>query len=124
MLLSVDFGTATITTVGYQLLTAAGVAVGGRVTTGITNLSNGQYCASPTLGGTEALVKWDTGGGSPVYALEDLVTDAAVQALPSAATIATQVLTSAQSTPIHANAKQMNDVAIIGTGVTSDLWRG
>ena len=35
-----------------------------------------------------------------------------------------QVLTSAQSTPIYANTRQMNGATVAGTGVEGDLWRG
>lgn len=41
---------------------------------------------------------------------------------PSAAAVAAQVLTAAQSTPIHANIKQVNSLAVDGTGTEADPW--
>jgi hypothetical protein len=38
--------------------------------------------------------------------------------------IATAVLAAATATPIHANVKQMNSTAVLGTGVEIDKWRG
>lgn len=49
---------------------------------------------------------------------------AAATDIPSAATIAAQTLAAAEATPIHSNAKTMNDAAIIGDGSELDPWRG
>lgn len=49
---------------------------------------------------------------------------ASYTAPPSASTIATQVLTSAQSTPIHADIKKLNNAKLAGTGASGDKWRG
>ena len=38
--------------------------------------------------------------------------------------IAVAVLAAAQATPIHSDAKKMNGAAILGTGASTDLWRG
>ncbi len=40
------------------------------------------------------------------------------------ANIADQVLAAAQTTPIHANVQKMNDIDVIGAGVTANKWRG
>lgn len=42
---------------------------------------------------------------------------------PTALEIAGAVLNAAQTTPIAANTKQINDVTLAGTGVTGDEWR-
>ena len=47
---------------------------------------------------------------------------AATGDIPSAATIATQVLTSAQSTPIHADVRKVNNTTIAGAGTELDPW--
>lgn len=44
--------------------------------------------------------------------------------LPTAAQVASAVLAAATSTPIHADTKRMNGVALLGTGTTADKWRG
>ena len=38
--------------------------------------------------------------------------------------MAQAILDAAQLTPIHANVKQMNSTAVLGTGVEADKWRG
>jgi hypothetical protein len=40
------------------------------------------------------------------------------------AAAAAAILAAAQVTPIHSEVKTMNGVAVIGTGIDSDLWRG
>jgi hypothetical protein len=72
----VSFGAASggLNTVGYQLKTAAGTNVGGRVTSGVTELAAGSgiYRTTLTLTWHEAsLILWDTGqGGATKYAAE------------------------------------------------------
>lgn len=41
---------------------------------------------------------------------------------PTAEELATAVLNAAQTTPIHANTKKINDVGVKGTGVAGDEW--
>ncbi len=47
---------------------------------------------------------------------------AQLMGLPSASANATAILTAAQTTPIHANIKVVNDVVVTGTGVEGDTW--
>lgn len=75
--LSVAFGpafTGLTGTVGYTLYDAAGVVVVARTTVGIAELGlSGSYVAvdvSPLI--TARQVVWDTGGGTPSFATEDL----------------------------------------------------
>lgn len=72
MFLTVDFG-QTSATVGYTLKNAAGGDAQARTTTGVTDLGNGAYGVEVTLPATAVATKWDTGGGSPIYAHEDLI---------------------------------------------------
>ena len=74
MYLTVDFGT-TSATVGYTLKNAAGGDAQARTTSGVTDLGNGMYGVEVDLPPTAVAVKWDTGGGSPVYAHEDLIAE-------------------------------------------------
>jgi hypothetical protein len=62
-------------TVGYQLRDATGGAVGARVTAGIfeTDAGSGVYgVVVASVADNVATIVWDTGGGSPVWASEDL----------------------------------------------------
>lgn len=43
---------------------------------------------------------------------------------PTAAENAAAVLAAAQAAPIHADTRKMNGAAVIGTGISTDLWRG
>jgi hypothetical protein len=43
--------------------------------------------------------------------------------VPSASTVAAAVLSAAESTPIKANTKQINDITVVGTGQSGDQWR-
>jgi hypothetical protein len=74
--LEVDFGSAYagLGTVGYRLYQADGSDSVARTTTGVVDVSgNGAYgVASVSVPDNAAGVEWDTGGGSPVYAVEDL----------------------------------------------------
>lgn len=38
--------------------------------------------------------------------------------------IANETLSQAQATPIHANVQKMNDADVLGSGTSSDKWRG
>ncbi|MGI9503262.1 MAG: hypothetical protein ACR2RE_09430 [Geminicoccaceae bacterium] len=75
MYLTADFGAANagIGTVGYTLKNAAGGDAVARTTTGVTDLGNGAYGVEVDLPPTAVAVKWDTGGGSPLFAHESLI---------------------------------------------------
>jgi len=72
--LDVDFGAGFDgEAVGYQFRNTSGTLTGSRVTAGVSDLGNGQYGALvATVPADTAQVRWDTGGGSPIYATEDL----------------------------------------------------
>ena len=71
--LTVDFGGATITQIGYSLYDDSGTIIGARITSGIDTILAGQiFSTSVELTAAAKTVVWDTGGGSPVYATEDL----------------------------------------------------
>jgi len=75
---SVNFGkanTGLAGTVGYQLWGYGGSSQGARTTTGISESPTGSgiYTAQITFTvGTDSLLVWDTGGGTPVYASNDV----------------------------------------------------
>lgn len=75
MYLTADFGPGNggIATVGYTLKNAAGGDAQARTTTGVIDQGNGMYGVEVDLPPAAVAVKWDTGGGSPLYAHEDLV---------------------------------------------------
>lgn len=72
----VDFGSAHggLGTVGYRLYKNDGTDSVARTTTGVVDLSgNGSYgVASVVVPDDAAGIEWDTGGGTPVYAVEDI----------------------------------------------------
>jgi len=74
----VDFGplySGLTGTIGYQLYNADGTASGSRVTAGIIELGTGTGIYHVQLSlteGWEGSILWDTGGASPVYAIEDI----------------------------------------------------
>ena len=74
--LEADFGvgnTGLAGTVGYTLLNAAGGVVVARATTPTERGSSGVYGVTvPTIAESVASILWDTGGGSPLYASEDI----------------------------------------------------
>lgn len=73
--LEVDFGSAHagLGTVGYRLYKNDGTDSVARTTVGVVDLGNGAYgVASVNIPDDAAGVQWDTGGGSPVFAIEDL----------------------------------------------------
>lgn len=96
MFLSVDFGPsyAGLGTVGYAQKKSDGTDAVARTTTGVVDFGNGAYGVTVTLAATTVLVKWDTGGGSPIYAHQD----------------------------IGVNIKYVNRVDVNGTGTTIDPW--
>ena len=72
MYLTADFG-STSATVGYTLKNAVGGDAQARTTTGVTDLGDGAYGVEIDLVPTAVAVKWDTGGGTPIFAHEDLI---------------------------------------------------
>ena len=77
MYLTVDFGPASagLGTVGYALKNAAGGDAVARTTTGVVDQGNGAYGVEVDLPPDAIAVKWDTGGGSPIYAHEDFIAE-------------------------------------------------
>lgn len=77
MFLTVDFGVANagLGTVGYTLKDAAGGDAQARTTVGVTDLLNGMYGVEADLPPIAVAVKWDTGGGTPIFAHENLVSE-------------------------------------------------
>ncbi len=71
----VDFGAsyAAIATTGYRLYQNTGADSVARTTVGVVDLGNGAYgVPSVSVPDNAAGIEWDTGGGSPVYAREDI----------------------------------------------------
>ena len=71
----VNFGSAYagIGTTGYRLYQASGADSVARTTTGVVDLGNGAYgVAAVNVPDNAVGIEWDTGGGSPVYATEDM----------------------------------------------------
>jgi hypothetical protein len=62
-----------IGTVGYRQVGAAGATIVARATAGVYEIGGGAYGVEvvPTIGATS--LEWDTGGGSPIFAHEDLL---------------------------------------------------
>ena len=71
----VDFGSAYagIGTTGFRLYKVDGTDSVARTTSGVVDLGNGGYgVPAVTVPDDAAGIEWDTGGGSPVYAREDV----------------------------------------------------
>jgi hypothetical protein len=71
----VDFGSAyaAIGTTGYRLYKNDGTDSVARTTSGVVDLGNGGYgVPDVSVPDDAAGIEWDTGGGSPVYAREDI----------------------------------------------------
>lgn len=77
MYLTADFGAgnAGLGTVGYRLKNAAGGDAQARTTTGVVDQEFGGYGVEVDLPPDAVKVLWDTGGGSPIYAHEDLIAE-------------------------------------------------
>lgn len=61
----------------------------------------------------------------PLVTYDGLPTDAFMnQIMVKLDAIPADVLSAAQTTPIHANTKQINGAAVLGTGTEADTWRG
>lgn len=75
-LFQVNFGSLKtgLTTVGYQLLTSTGANQGSRITAGVFEIGGGSYAAVVTLPADTFVgaIKWDSGEGSPLYAVEPI----------------------------------------------------
>lgn len=100
MFLTADFGPsyAGLSTVGYVQHQADGTAVVARTTTGVVAIGNGCYGVSVTPNALTVSVKWDTGGASPIYAHEAI--------------------------EVSVNVMKINGVSVLGSGVSTDKWRG
>lgn len=81
----------------------------------------------PTTGGNGIEINWRvpvsvvTTGGSALTPAESAHLLGLTNA-PSAATVAAQVLTSAQSAPIYADIRKVNDLTVNGSGTEIDPW--
>jgi hypothetical protein len=64
----------------------------------------------------------DAAGVRSAVGLSSANLDTQLDALPTAAENASAVQSSAASTPLPANVKEVNDVALTGTGVLGDEW--
>ncbi len=61
----------------------------------------------------------------PLVTYDGLPTDALLnQMMAKLDAVPAGVITAAQATPIHANTKQINGAAVLGTGTDADKWRG
>lgn len=75
-----DFGTANsglVGTLGYTIYGAAWAVINARTTAGITELPGTGTYGFEGVAQTKTMQKivWDTGGGSPIFATEDLILD-------------------------------------------------
>lgn len=74
--------TGLVGTVGVTLLTFSGTVHTARATTGIYEIGGGCYGKNISFPDNWAgSIKWDTGGGSPVYACEEYVVDGLIDAI-------------------------------------------
>ena len=64
--------TGLVGTVGYTQIKADGTTAVARTTAGIVELGNGAYGVTVTPDAAAAIIKWDSGGGTPMYAVEDI----------------------------------------------------
>jgi len=72
MIFLADFGIsyAGLATVGYTQKAANGSDTVARTTVGVVDIGQGCYAVDVTLNSSTVLLKWDTGGVSPIYAHE------------------------------------------------------
>lgn len=66
--------TGLVGTLGYTQIKADGTTAVARTTAGIVELGNGAYGVTVTPDATAAMIKWDSGGGSPMFAFEEMKT--------------------------------------------------
>jgi len=73
MLYIADFGTeyANLTIVGVTQLASDGTVVVARTEEGIVSLGKGVYRVELTPDANTVILQWDTGGDSPIYAIEE-----------------------------------------------------
>lgn len=73
-----------------------------------------------------SITLWDSTGGAVGFSADHAIPYAVGSGVTSqdVQDIATEVLSQATTTPIHANVMKMNSANVIGTGVAGDLWRG
>lgn len=69
-----SFGSAQtgLVTVGYRQVDNAGATVVARTTVGVVEIGGGGYGVDVVLNANTVTLEWDTGGGSPIFAHEDL----------------------------------------------------
>jgi len=98
MLYLVDFGPsyAGLATVGYAQYQTDGTVIVARTTAGVVAFGNGAYGVSVTPNALTEILKWDTGGGSPVYAHETI--------------------------DMAANIVRVNSLKVNGVGSDADPW--
>lgn len=96
----VDFGVAYagLATVGYTQYAVDGVTTIARTTTGVEDFGQGCYGVSVALDSLTAVIKWDTGGGSPVYSHQSILQDLLAQSYLDAA-ISTRLATAGYTAP-------------------------
>jgi len=64
--------TGLVGTVGYTQVKTDGTTAVARTTTGIVEIGNGAYGVTVTPDAATAIIKWDSGGGTPMYAFEEI----------------------------------------------------
>ena len=64
--------TGLVGTLGYTQIKADGTTAVARTTAGIVEMGNGAYGVTITPNSTAAIIQWDSGGGTPTYAVEDV----------------------------------------------------
>lgn len=119
MWLSADFGPdAAGAPVGLTQIGSAGVPVVERTSSGIVPVGAGVFGIDLTPDPLCVMVRWDTGGCCPLFAVEDLPPQGSD---PSAVALA--VLAAASATPISAEVKIINGVTLAGSGTELDPMR-
>ena len=70
-----------LSTVGYRQYDNTGVDAVVRTTTGVVAIGHGAYGADITLNASAVGIEWDTGEGSPLYAIESVVGEVKVDSI-------------------------------------------
>lgn len=120
-------GQASLATVGYRLYNPDGTPNGARITAGVTErpAASGIYGAAvvfPDLFAGE--IRWDTGGGSPVYASEDIeivVVNVVSLAFPAGAIQYTYTITNSVTLLPIAGANVWFSTDLAGANI---IWKG